>query len=174
MPSGGRMRYERERAAGVVSAGEMIVIADPTHNFTPGAVYNEGDIAAWLRDDELPEGLQVEYRHKVYAVRGQRLEHEDSHWSVWRKPYTPTRWRVLSEIVRVVDRDGRPPTHRELAALIGVRCGAISYHIQSLAREGYLFHDRGAWRGAWPTEAGVIAATTIPADGIIAGESTGR
>ena len=152
----------------------MVVITDPGGVFEPGDRYDECDIAEWLRDGQLSEGLRVAYRDGEYEIRGARLEKQGSRRGAWSSPHTRTRWRVLSEIVRIVDRDGRPPTYREMAAAVGVQSTAISHHIHALAREGYLFHDRGAWRGAWPTEAGVIAATTIPADGIIAGESTGR
>jgi repressor LexA len=54
---------------------------------------------------------------------------------------------VLNLLVRLIERDGRPPTVREVAKALSITVRGAYDHIQALARKGYIRLRSGSARG---------------------------
>lgn len=144
---------------------ELTVLSDPSGVFVPGDRYAAADVAAWLREGELPDGLQLERGGKLCEVQdGKLMTLVPGRYSAptYQRPHTDMRWRVLRLIYERAKRGERPPTYREMQAALGVAsCGAIAWHLNLLERDGYVMRDHGAWRGVWLTESGVKKAEEV-------------
>ena len=55
---------------------------------------------------------------------------------------------IVEAIAALTERNGRPPTVREIVAAVGAHStGHVSYHLNILSDEGRVRHDRGTSRG---------------------------
>lgn len=141
---------------------ELTVLSDPSGVFVPGDRYAAADVAAWLREGELPDGLQLERGGKLCEVQdGKLMTLVPGRYSAptYQRPHTDMRWRVLRLIYERAKRGERPPTYREMQAALGVASGgAIAWHIGILERDGYIIRERYAWRGVWLSLEGIAKA----------------
>jgi repressor LexA len=83
------------------------------------------------------------------------------------KGLSPRQKDVLEAICHVVDREGRFPTVRELARLLGVSSPAtISQHLRALVRKGYL--EKSGFHYVLPPTSRAPRAHAIPVVGRVA------
>ena len=79
------------------------------------------------------------------------------------RPRTDRRYAVLRAIVRLITRNGLPPTWREVARDIGLSgASAIADHVRALVGEGLLTHRPCTARGLSVTVAGRACAKVRP------------
>ena len=72
---------------------------------------------------------------------------------------TPRQRRILAFVRLYRNRNGRPPTLREVTAGCGLAAqSAAAYHVGRLEAEGYLLRERRIARGLRLTERGERAA----------------
>jgi repressor LexA len=75
------------------------------------------------------------------------------------------RARILAAIGELVERNGRPPTNRELGEHLGGKStGHIDYHLRILREQGKISHDAKKSRGI-ALLGGGLAAERVPARG---------
>lgn len=60
---------------------------------------------------------------------------------------TPTQALVLDLVKSAMDRDGVPPSVRELAVAAGLGSSTVAYNLVQLQTKGYLRRDPGKARG---------------------------
>src|SRR5512139_643992 len=63
------------------------------------------------------------------------------------KPLTDRQQKVLAFVEEFCERQGYPPTVREVAARFGIQPRAADDHLSALKRKGYLHREPGRSRG---------------------------
>ena len=81
---------------------------------------------------------------------------------------TPRQQAVLETIRRVLERDGVPPTTRELARMMRRDVKSIGQHLDRLERKGYITRRAGESRNIRLTETGGPSPRGVPLVGRIA------
>jgi DNA-binding transcriptional ArsR family regulator len=144
---------------------ELTVLADPTGLFEPGERYAEADIANWLREHSVPEGLTLERNGQTCKVRrGQlvTLYNATRHIPTHQRPRTPTRLRLLRLLYELAECGDPSPTYREMQAALGLKSrGAIVWQLDKLERDGLIIRERYAWRGVWLSLQGIERAKEV-------------
>ncbi|MFH1596747.1 MAG: transcriptional repressor LexA [Pseudomonadota bacterium] len=84
------------------------------------------------------------------------------------KPLTDRQQRVLAMVEEFCNRQGYPPTVREVAAAFGIQPRAAVDHLAALKRKGYLHREPGLSRGLTLTPRSPGPVVEVPVVGRIA------
>jgi repressor LexA len=84
------------------------------------------------------------------------------------KPLTDRQQRVLAMVEEFCNRQGYPPTVREVAAAFGIQPRAAVDHLAALKRKGYLHREPGLSRGLTLTPRSLGPVVEVPVLGRIA------
>jgi repressor LexA len=79
---------------------------------------------------------------------------------------TPRQRQVLAFVTEFIDRNGYPPTQREIAAHLEINGTlGVMRHLQALEKKGYLTRSAGSSRGIVP--AGRSSSVSLPIVGVV-------